>query len=74
MELKTLKDIKPFMRGTSIVEFDYIKEKMKEEAINWMKNWIKEGKSSGTAKQDLILGSKFEAFEEFFNITEEDLK
>jgi len=37
MKLKTLKDIKPYMHGTMLAEFDLIKDKLRQEAIKWIR-------------------------------------
>jgi len=62
-ELKTLKDIK--------LSYDYdtdcnLKEELKAEAVKWVKKWQNKSWTSNPEPA--------EAFIDFFNITEEDLK
>ena len=59
MKLKTLKDIKLYYSGED-------KRIIREEAIKWVKKWQKQ---SWTQNPEPA-----EAFIDFFNITEEDLK
>jgi len=67
MKLKTLNDI----------EFSsHIEEDIKAEAIKWVKSWI-EDRASEPKPNGWDRGwwaGEIEAFSDFFNITEEDLK
>lgn len=60
-ELKTLKDFK-----TDFYESLELKEKLKAEAVKWVKVWQQ---NSWTINPEPV-----EAFIDFFNLTEEDLK
>ena len=57
-KLKTLKEIEIW----NIEPFE-IEEKLKTEAVKWVKDWIKNGDQSAYLE-----------FKHFFNITEEDLE
>jgi len=57
-ELKTLKDIKPYMAGTTLVEFDYMKEKVRQEAIKWIKELKKrDGEENSPSYLDKPFGN-----------------
>ena len=39
---KTLEDIKPHLKGISIAEFDFLKEKIRQQAVKWVKEDIED--------------------------------
>ena len=64
-ELKTLKDIHQDMKMGSGKIFVYTKE-LKQEVVKWVKNWRQFKKKYAISAED--------AFIDFFNLTEEELK
>ena len=83
MKLKTLKDLKPYIRGHQNIiftprqrkwirsELNRIRKEDKQEAIKWVKHFRTTPKILNCFYQDK---AKAEIFIHFFNITEEDLK
>ena len=80
-ELKTLKDLtmKPLIEyGVPILDVN--SNMLKAEAIKWVKHWNKlisycKKKTDNHDEIEIpIYAGKIEAFKQFFNITEEDLK
>lgn len=67
MELKTLKDIKPYMHGTMLAEFDCAKEHIRQEAIKYIKERYMDNNCIACyqTKKFII---------EFFNLKEGDLQ
>jgi len=74
MKSKTLKDIKPYMQGTMLAEFDLAKEKLKQIAISKVKWLIKNEKNHVSAREDIYAQGQVDVLAELFNITMEDLK
>jgi len=84
MKLETLKDIKPYMHGTMLAEFDLVKDKLRQEAIKWIKELERIVKEKDEIEMDWhhhFLDWKNQNFEQvimfiqhFFNLKEEDLK
>ena len=50
------------------------KEDLRQEAIKWVNEWVKQVEYAETGKEEQLLKSKCLAFRDFFNLTEEDLK
>ncbi len=69
-ELKTLKDIGDFDNGCT----EGYTKLLKEEAIKHIKSFEETEKMCGLLSTQNRLFGKIEAFKDFFNITEEDLK
>ncbi len=70
MKLKTLKDLKTFD-----IDVEAFKLKLKEEAIKWVKKYLKE--KSKTKQDEMVYWcymGRIHALTEFHNITDEDLK
>lgn len=63
MKLKTLKDLK---EGHSCVAYE---ERVKKEAIKWVKKWIKDDEACWGCSDN----SSYLLFMKFHNITESDL-
>ena len=70
-ELKTLKDL---AFDGNRYEHKVNVAKIKQEAIKWVNEWVKQVEYAETGKEEQLLKSKCLAFRDFFNLTEEDLK
>ena len=69
-DLKTLKDIEFFEGVPEIDNSDIIEEKLKQEAIKWVKYF-------GKTHEDFIITGGMDCttfIKNFFNLTEEDLQ
>ena len=63
IELKTLKDLPTFFDGDSFFDEAIEINKLKQEAIKWVKLFLQQGEIQSAID-----------FQNFFNLTEEDLK
>lgn len=74
IKLKTLKDFKPYMRGTMLAEFDCLKENLKQEAIKYIKIFKTECNSEvDSSRPYAYCRGAIDRFMNFFNITDEEI-
>ena len=75
MKLKTLKDIEfgDYTYQGNCDEKD-VREKLKQEAIKWVKADAKELRGQGMVARNIVAWELLKRWAERFNITEEDLK
>jgi hypothetical protein len=88
MKLKTLKNITVKMQDLTVgkvneIKFEdgpeatLLKMELRQEAINWIKEWKRDSIEAMRTEhypQAMISDAKIEAFMNFFNITDEELK
>ena len=74
-ELKTLKDLEQKHEWAQMYFVDT--EILRQETINWIKEWKRDSIEAMRTEhypQAMISDAKIEAFMNFFNITDEELK
>ena len=72
MKLKTLKDL-TFQHDCGECETCKLRNKIKAEAVKWVKEWKKKEYNKKRKIYDMEIVNKISCFIEFFNIIEEDL-